>query len=110
MTEMTLWEEILWGWIIITILPKLGVIPVWRWMLQAARDTERQDELDAAWLASLRGGGSGGTPRRHRRLRPWGRGPRGGPRGGGAAMRIAPRPPRRVDARGRRAPLAVPAR
>ena len=31
---MTLWEEILWGWIVLTILPKLLVIPVWRSLLR----------------------------------------------------------------------------
>ena len=33
---MTLWQEILWGWIIMTIAPKLIVIPIWRSVAAAA--------------------------------------------------------------------------
>jgi len=108
--EMTYWEEILWGWVILTIAPKLLVIPVWRWMLQALRDTERQDEIDAAWLASRGGTGGTGVDRHPRRRRPWSRGPRRGPRGGGGcSARLKPRGPVRVEARARRLP-STPAR
>lgn len=107
MSELTLWEEILWGWIILTILPKLLVIPVWRWMRQALRDTERQDAIDAAWLAGLGGGsGGGGVDRHPRSRRPWTPGPRRGPRhGGGHAARLRPRGPQRIEARARRVPV-----
>ncbi|MGA0122145.1 MAG: hypothetical protein ACO3KD_03960 [Gaiellales bacterium] len=111
MSDFTLWQEILWGWIILTIAPKLIVIPVWRWMWGAVKDTERQDAIDAAWLAGLGGGGSGGGTDRHpRSRRPWSRGPGRGPRdGGGSAARLRPRGPQRVEARARRVPI-VPAR
>ena len=45
---MSLWEEILWVWIVMTILPKLVIIPIWHFMWQALHDTKRQDEIDAA--------------------------------------------------------------
>jgi len=107
MSELTLWEEILWGWIILTILPKLLVIPVWRWMRQALRDTERQDAIDAAWLAGLGGGSGGGGVARHpRSRRPWTPGPRRCPRHGGChAARLRPRGPQRIEARARRVPI-----
>lgn len=112
MSEFTLWEEILWGWVILTILPKLLVVPVWHWMVKALRDTERQDAIDAAWLASLggAGGGGGGVDRHPRSRRPWSPGPRRGPRnGGGNAARLRPRGPQRIEARARRVPV-VPSR
>ena len=59
---MSLWEEILWVWIVMTILPKLVIVPIWHFMWKALHDTKRQDEIDAAWLAGLgNGGGGGGT-------------------------------------------------
>lgn len=101
---MSLWEEILFVWIGMTIAPKLIIIPIWHLMWSALGDTKRQDELDAAWLASLEGGtsGGGGTDRHPRERRPWTRGPKRGPRqGGGAGARINERRPQSVDARAR---------
>jgi hypothetical protein len=98
---MSLWEEILWAWIVMTILPKLVIIPVWRFMWQALGDTKRQDAIDAAWLAGL-GNGGGGTDRHPRERRPWTRGPKRGPRGGGGAgARLIERRPQSVSARAR---------
>ena len=68
MTGMPLWEEILWGWIVFTIAPKLLIIPVWKWMWQAMRDSERQDEIDRLWLEGLQGGGGGGNDRHPREI------------------------------------------
>lgn len=109
---LTLWQEILWGWVVMTIAPKLVIIPIWRWMWLALEDTRRQDEIDAAWLASLEDSGSGPDGRRRKRPRqPWSRGPRRGPGGsGGAAARVAPRPPSRCEARARRLPRPTPSR
>jgi hypothetical protein len=100
---MSLWEEILWVWIVMTILPKLVIIPIWHFMWQALHDTKRQDEIDAAWLAGLgNGGGGGGTDRHPRERRPWTRGPKRGPRGGGGAgARLIERRPQSVSARAR---------
>jgi hypothetical protein len=99
---MSLWEEILWAWIVMTILPKLVIIPVWRFMWQALGDTKRQDAIDAAWLAGLGNGGGGGTDRHPRERRPWTRGPKRGPRGGGGAgARLIERRPQSVSARAR---------
>jgi hypothetical protein len=98
---MSLWEEILWAWIVMTILPKLVIIPVWHSMWQALNDTKRQDAIDAAWLAGL-GNGGGGTDRHPRERRPWTRGPKRGPRGGGGAgARLIERRPQSVSARAR---------
>ncbi len=100
---MTLWQEILFVWIGMTIAPKLVIIPVWHFMWSALGDTKRQDEIDAAWLASLEGGSGGGGGDRHpRERRPWTRGPRRGPRsGGGASARPVERRPQSVSARAR---------
>jgi hypothetical protein len=107
--ELTLWQEILYGWIILTVTPKLLVIPIWRWMHAAMRATELQDAIDEEWLRN-RGSSSGGGPSRRRRMpRPSDRDPRRRPPGGTAAT-IGPRPPRRVEATGRRMPRPVPAR
>ncbi len=112
--ELTLWQELFWGWLVITIAPKLLVIPVWRWMHQAIKDTERQDQIDAAWLASLQQPNSGpgsGSDRHPRSKRPWSSGPRRGPGGGGGIVaRVAPRPPHRTETRERRVPPTVPSR
>lgn len=98
---MTLWEEILFVWIGMTIAPKLVIIPVWHLMWSALGDTKRQDEIDAAWLASRQGGG-GSADRHPRERRPWTRGPRRGPRGGGGAgARPVERRPQSVTARAR---------
>lgn len=111
--ELTLWQEILYGWILLTIAPKLFVIPVWRWMYSAMKDTERQDAIDAAWLESLGtsgpGGGSGDRADRSRRPRPRrDRDPSRRP-GGSTALRPA-RTPQRTDARARRMPRVAVAR
>lgn len=99
---MTLWQEILFVWIGATIAPKLVIIPVWHGMWKALGDTKRQDEIDAAWLASLEGGNGGGTDRHPRERRPWTRGPKRGPRGGGGAgARPVERRPQSVTARAR---------
>ena len=102
---MSLWEEILWGWIIMTIAPKLIVIPIWRWMWQAMKDSERQDEIDREWLEGFNSGNGGGNDRHPRERRPWMPGPRRGPRGGGSvAVRTVERRPQRTRAAGRRLP------
>ena len=100
---MTLWQEILFVWIGMTIAPKLIIIPVWHIMWKALGDTKRQDEIDAAWLESLEGdSGPGGTDRHPRERRPWTRGPKRGPRsGGGAGARLDERRPQSVTARAR---------
>lgn len=100
---MTLWQEILFVWIGMTIAPKLVIIPVWHGMWKALGDTKRQDEIDAAYLASLEGNGGGGSTDRHpRERRPWTRGPKRGPRGGGGAgARLIERRPQSVTARAR---------
>jgi hypothetical protein len=100
---MTLWEEIFWVWIVMTIMPKLVIIPIWRLMWSALADTKRQDEIDAAWLEGLKHEGGGGSQDRHPRdRRPWTRGPRRGPRGGGGAgARVVERRPQSVTARAR---------
>ncbi len=110
--ELTLWQEILYGWILLTVVPKLLVIPVWRWMYGAMKATDEQDAIDAAWLASLESGGagSGGSgdrtrrPRRPRRDRDPSRRP-----GGSTALRPTRTPPR-TDARARRMPRIAVAR
>ena len=100
---MTLWQEILFVWIGMTIAPKLIIIPVWHIMWKALGDTKRQDEIDAVWLESLEGGsGPGGTDRHPRERRPWTRGPKRGPRcGGGTGLRLDERRPQSVTARAR---------
>jgi hypothetical protein len=72
-------------------------------MWQALNDTKRQDAIDAAWLAGVgNGGGGGGTDRHPRERRPWTRGPKRGPRGGGGAgARLIERRPQSVSARAR---------
>jgi hypothetical protein len=79
------------------------IIPVWHGMWKALGDTKRQDEIDAAWLASLEGGNGGsGVDRHPRERRPWTRGPKRGPRGGGGAgARPIERRPQSVTARAR---------
>jgi hypothetical protein len=101
--RMTLWQEILFVWIGMTIAPKLVIIPVWHLMWRALGDTKRQDEIDAEWLASLNGGNGGtGVDRHPRERRPWTRGPKRGPRGGGGAgARLIERRPQSVTARAR---------
>ncbi len=112
--ELTIWQELFWGWLVITIAPKLLVIPVWHWLNQAIKDTERQDQIDAAWLASLEqpnAGPDGGSDRHPRSKRPRSSGPRRGPGGGGGIVaRVAPRPPHRTETRERRVPPTVPSR
>ena len=107
---MTLWQEILFVWIGMTIAPKLVIIPVWHIMWRALGDTKRQDEIDAAWLESLEGGNGGtGVDRHPRERRPWTRGPKRGPRGG-AGARLIERRPQSVTARARVARHASRAR
>ena len=89
--ELTLWQELFWAWLVLTIAPKLIVVPVIHLMRQALKDTKRQDEIDAAWLASLKDSDNGGGNDRHpRSRRPWMPGPRRGPGNGtGGAARVA---------------------
>jgi hypothetical protein len=108
-TGMTLWEEILYIWILLTIMPKLVIIPIFRWLLRAIQDTKHQDEIDAIWLASLESGGSDddrGT--RRRRSRP--RGPRGPRAGGGRAVQPERVAERRAPVRARPLPRTAYAR
>jgi len=110
--ELTLWQEIFWVWVVVTIAPKLVVVPVIHLMREAVKDTKRQDEIDAAWLASLEDSGSGGGNDRHpRSRRPWMPGPRRGPGNGtGGAARVEPRSPRRIEARAHRLRRPLPSR
>ncbi|MCX6411892.1 MAG: hypothetical protein NTZ81_06030 [Actinobacteria bacterium] len=110
--ELTLWQELFWAWLVLTIAPKLIVVPVIHLMRQALKDTKRQDEIDAAWLASLKDSDNGGGNDRHpRSRRPWMPGPRRGPGNGtGGAARVAPRSPRRIEARAQRTRRPLPAR
>jgi hypothetical protein len=66
--HVSLVAEIVVGWIVIFTLPKLALIPVFRALWRAMKASERQDELDAAWLADQRG--DGGPPLRFRPRRP----------------------------------------
>jgi hypothetical protein len=111
--ELTLWQEVLWAWLVLTIAPKLIIFPIIHFMREALKDTNRQDEIDAAWLASLEDSdsGGGGNDRHPRSRRPWMPGPRRGPRNGtGGAARVAPRSPRRIEARAQRMRRPLPAR
>ena len=110
--ELTLWQEVLWAWVVLTIAPKLIIFPIIHFMREALRDTNRQDEIDAAWLASLEDSDSGGGNDRHpRNRRPWMPGPRRGPGNGtGGSARVEPRSPRRIEARAQRMRRPLPAR
>ena len=110
--ELTLWQEVLWAWVVLTIAPKLIIFPIIHFMREALRDTNRQDEIDAAWIASLEDSDNGGGNDRHpRSRRSWMPGPRRGPGNGtGGAARVAPRSPRRVEARAQRMRRPLPAR
>jgi len=56
-----LWsQEFLIGWVGLFVLPKLAVLPFFRWLRQAERDTARQDAIDAVYLAALAPGDAGG--------------------------------------------------
>jgi hypothetical protein len=48
---VSVWQEIIFGWVVVFTGPKLIVIPVWRWMWKSMKETERLDALDRAWLA-----------------------------------------------------------
>lgn len=78
------WAEFTITWILLFTLPKLFVIPVVKWMLDAVRETTKQEAIDAEWLAEYEaarggtGGGDGGAPI-HKRFVPSGPRPTGGP-------------------------------
>ena len=106
---MTLWEEIFWIWIVLTILPKLVIIPIFRWLLRAIEDTKRQDEIDALWLASLADGGRDDDRGARRRRRPP-RVPRGPHYGGGHGVQPERVAERRAPATARPLPRTAYAR
>ncbi len=65
-------------WVLIFTVPKLLVIPLVKWMWDAMKASDRQDEADALWLAErerARGDDGGGShvhrPVRPRPERPW---------------------------------------
>ena len=84
------WEELVVGWILMFVVPKLVIVPIFGGMWKAMKKTDEQDAIDAVWLAEYeaqrRGGGGGNDPvpsfRRRRPQRP--RTPGGGRRAGGA--------------------------
>jgi hypothetical protein len=45
-----LWRDLLIGWVLLFLLPKMLVIPVFLGMWRSMRATEELDELDRAWL------------------------------------------------------------
>ena len=110
--ELTLWQEIFWAWLVLTIAPKLVVFPIIHLMREAIKDTNRQDEIDAAWLAGRQDSGrGGGNDRQPRHRRPWRPGPRRGPASGaGGSMRVSPRSVRRIEARARHLSRRLPTR
>jgi hypothetical protein len=85
---VSLWQEIVFGWLIVFMGPKLLVIPVWRGMWKAMKETERLDEADRVWLEAQRHGNGGEFEPVPARFRP--RTPRR-PRGPDQARRAAPR-------------------
>jgi hypothetical protein len=46
------WEAFIIGWVLLFFAPKFAVIPVFRWMWRAMKDSEARDVVDAAWLAT----------------------------------------------------------
>jgi hypothetical protein len=76
---VALWEEIVVGWLVGFVLPKLIIVPIFRGMYRSMRATEALDAADRAELERDNDGGAG--VRRHRR-RP---GPR---RPGGLRARV----------------------
>lgn len=96
------WEYWLIEWVMVFTVPKLAIIPTVKWLLDAIRATERQDEIDREWLAELdeqqrrresgSGGSWGGGRRRHVRDDRRPRAPRRPRRpGGGTALRAMER-------------------
>jgi hypothetical protein len=70
---MNLLEKILVGWFLLFALPKLIFVPMFRAMYNAMASTDRQDEIDAEWLAAYERrhhGGDDGFVRHRRRRRP----------------------------------------
>jgi len=69
---MTLIEHLLIGWLLLFAMPKLVFIPMFRAMYRAMAATDRQDEIDAQWLAAYerRQRGDDGFVRYRRRRRP----------------------------------------
>jgi hypothetical protein len=69
---VTLWEKILFFWVLLFLTPKLVFVPMFRAMYRAMAYTDRQDELDKEWLDAYdrRHGGDDGLVRRRRRRGP----------------------------------------
>ncbi len=60
---MDRWQLWVVEWVLVFTVPKLFIVPAVKWMLDALRATERQDEIDRAWLeeeAERRRGRDGG--------------------------------------------------
>jgi hypothetical protein len=84
---MPRWEELVIGWILMFVVPKLVIVPIFGGMWRAMKKTDEQDAIDAVWLAEYKaqrgkGGGGGNDPvpafRKRRSPRP--RNPVGGGR------------------------------
>jgi hypothetical protein len=76
------WREFVVGWVLIFLVPKLIIVPVFAGMWRAMKNTDEQDRLDAIWLAEYeaqRGNGGGGdaVPAYRRRRPPRPRNPGG---------------------------------
>jgi hypothetical protein len=91
------WRELLVGWVLIFILPKLVIVPIFGGMWRAMKKTDEQDRIDAIWLAEYEaqrgnGGGGGNDPVPAYRKRRPPRSPRnsGDRRPGGRKTRATP--------------------
>lgn len=81
------WQEFVVGWILMFVVPKLVIVPIFGGMWRAMRNTDEQDRIDEVWLAEYeaqRGSGGGGgndpVPAYRRRRPPRPRKPGGGRR------------------------------
>jgi hypothetical protein len=71
-----MWMHILIGWVLLFILPKLAVVPVYRWLWRAMKESDALDARDAAWLRGEEGDGRWPPPWRQTEPQP---APRPGP-------------------------------
>jgi hypothetical protein len=87
-----MWTHILVGWVLLLILPKLAVLPVYRWLWHAMKASDALDAADAAWLRGQEGDGRWPPPWRQPDPQP---APRSGPErrhpGGGRSRRRSTR-------------------
>jgi hypothetical protein len=52
-----MWTHILVGWVLLLILPKLAVVPLYRVLWRAMKASDALDARDAAWLRGQEGDG-----------------------------------------------------